>query len=165
MWIVYRMKMMMPLVMTIIEISFCQVNHFIEHLEMLLWNKLFKREISPFFFRFCISFFLCYKILYLHCHHSQQIWKIMHYIIYNFVNYAYVLCWCMSFTFIENYCINENDYESKSISMMWQKSPPTEVNLEKIKSNNSFKFLKRICKGRSLHFCQNIVLFICSYLF
>ena len=43
--------------------------------------------------------------------------------------------------------------------MMRGKSPPSELLLEIIKSNNSLRFLKQFGKGDNFNFCQNIILF------
>jgi len=49
--------------------------------------------------------------------------------------------------------------------MMHGKSPPSELILEVIKSNNSLRFFKEFGKGDNLYFCKNIILFIFSRLF
>ena len=42
------------------------------------------------------------------------------------------------------------------------KTPPSELILEIIKSNNSLRFLKEFGKGDHFYFCQNVIL---SYFF
>ena len=64
-----------------------------------------------------------------------------------------------SFLFIKGLKTKVIHIKIKAISMMHRKSPPSELILEIIKSNNSFKFLKEFVKGDSFIFCQNVVLF------
>ena len=49
--------------------------------------------------------------------------------------------------------------------MMREKSPPSELILEIIKSEKSLRFLKEFGKGYTFYFCQNIILFLFSHLF